>query len=200
MRFGMAAILATAVTTAMFWIMQTLIDGGQSVISDTRPSPVLVFLQQKKDDHIKKKNRSVAKPNPPQAPPATRQLQHSTDQLQSNPKFDMSGLALDIDLNIDASVDGGASNGEYLPIVKVAPIYPARAVQRGIEGYVLLEFTVTAAGTVTDIAVIDAKPPTIFNRAAIKAASKFKYRPRIIDSKPVDVVGVQNLIRFKLED
>ena len=35
------------------------------------------------------------------------------------------------------------SDGEYLPIVKVQPVYPRRALSRGIEGYVIVEFTVT---------------------------------------------------------
>ena len=47
----------------------------------------------------------------------------------------------------DISLEGGlaleSGDGEYLPIVKVAPVYPRRALQRGIEGFVIVEFTVT---------------------------------------------------------
>ena len=70
-----------------------------------------------------------------------------------------------LDLNIGAGLQ--ATDGEYLPIVKVAPQYPRRALSRGIEGYVIVEYTVTKLGTVRDPVVIDAKPETMFNRAAI---------------------------------
>ena len=94
---------------------------------------------------------------------------------------------------------GFRADGEYLPIVKVEPVYPQRAQQRGIEGYVLLEFVVTTSGAVRDPVVIDAKPPGVFDRAAIQAALKFKYRPKIANGEPMEVSGVRNLIRFELK-
>jgi len=108
--------------------------------------------------------------------------------------------------NIDAQADiagnvfGGVTDGEYLPIVKVQPVYPRRAAERGIEGYVLLEFTVTEAGTVEDPQVIEADPPGYFERAARQAALKFKYKPKVVNGTPVPVSGVRNLITFQLED
>src|SRR5699024_7690181 len=70
-----------------------------------------------------------------------------------------------------------ASDGNYLPIVKVAPMYPPRARSKGIEGYVLLEFTVTETGSVTNVHVLEAHPKGVFNEAAIKAVRRFKYKP-----------------------
>src|SRR5690606_13556723 len=96
-------------------------------------------------------------------------------------------------IDISAGIDGAAAGGEYLPIVKVAPIYPQRALARGIEGWVLVEFTVTTSGTVRDVRVVEAEPQGLFDRAAMDAAAKFKYKPRVIDGKPVEVEGVQNL-------
>ena len=93
----------------------------------------------------------------------------------------------------------GASDGDYLPIVKVAPVYPQRALSRKIEGWVLVEFTVTETGAVADARAIEAEPPGIFEDAAVEAALKFRYKPRVIDGKPVAVSGVQNLIRFEME-
>ena len=87
---------------------------------------------------------------------------------------------------------------EYLPIVKVAPIYPRRALIRKIEGYVLLEFVVTSTGSVEDPVVVEADPPGYFERAAIQAALKFKYKPKVIDGEPVAVSGVRNRIVFEM--
>ena len=106
-------------------------------------------------------------------------------------------IAVSMDLNIGTGLQ--ATDGEYLPIVKVAPQYPRRALSRGIEGYVILEYTVTKQGTVKDPVIIEAKPESVFNRAAIKSALRYKYKPRVISGEPVEVPGVRTKIIFELE-
>jgi protein TonB len=93
-----------------------------------------------------------------------------------------------------------SNDGEYLPIVKVRPIYPNSALSRGIEGYVIVEFTVTRTGTTKDAKIVEGKPANVFNRAALQAAGKFKYKPRVIDGVAIEVPGVQNKITFEIED
>ena len=90
-------------------------------------------------------------------------------------------------------------DSDAIPIVKVPPQYPRRASQRGIEGWVLLEFTVTETGAVLNPIVIDANPPGIFNRSAIRMINKWKYKPLIKKSKAVQRKGVQHLIAYQLE-
>ena len=48
--------------------------------------------------------------------------------------------------------------------------------------------------------MIDAKPPGTFNRAAINAALKYKYKPKVINGEPVDVPGVKTRITFEMAD
>ncbi|MGD8340524.1 MAG: TonB family protein [Gammaproteobacteria bacterium] len=95
---------------------------------------------------------------------------------------------------------GGAavSDDEYLPIVNIAPVYPPRAAARGLEGYVIVSFTVSTTGSTEDVVVVESSS-TLFERAAIEAASKWKYKPRIVDGQPVAVPGVVNRINFELE-
>lgn len=97
---------------------------------------------------------------------------------------------------------GGFSeqDGEYLPIMKVNAAYPPRLLARGVEGYVLLEFVVTETGNVRDPVVIESQPPGAFDRAAIAAALKFKYKPKMVNGMPMAVAGVRNLIKFAIED
>ena len=87
-------------------------------------------------------------------------------------------------------------DANYTPIYKKSPVYPRRAIVRGIEGYVLLEFTVTREGGVRDPMVVDANPPKIFDQAAIDAALQFRYIPQVSNGVPVEVVGVTNRIAF----
>ena len=90
--------------------------------------------------------------------------------------------------------------GQYLPLVKVSPKYPKRALSRGIEGSVTLEFAVTEKGSVEDPVVVESDPPGIFDRAATDAVSMYKYRPKIVDGEPVRVEGVKNKIVFSIEN
>ncbi|MGD8341732.1 MAG: energy transducer TonB [Gammaproteobacteria bacterium] len=91
----------------------------------------------------------------------------------------------------------GTSTSDFLPIVKVAPIYPARAAMRSLEGYVKVEYTITATGDVEDVVVLETTSP-IFVRAAVDSALKYKYRPRVVNGAPVAVTGVTTLIYFNL--
>lgn len=102
-----------------------------------------------------------------------------------------------LDLNIGAGLQ--ATDGEYLPIVKVAPQYPRRALSRGIEGYVIVKYTVTKQGTVKDPVVIEAQPEGTFDKAAIKSALRYKYKPRVVNGEPIEVPGVRTRITFELE-
>lgn len=96
------------------------------------------------------------------------------------------------------------TGGDLMPIVKVAPQYPRLAASRGIEGFVTVEFTVTETGRTSNVTIVEAttaegKVTSVFDRAAIAAAEKFKYQPQVRDGVPVAVHGVQNRFVFELE-
>jgi TonB family protein len=93
---------------------------------------------------------------------------------------------------------GDAENAEFLPIVRVAPIYPTQAAQQRLEGHVIVEFTVTETGTVADVTVVESSD-SIFEQSAMDAALRFRYRPRIVNGEPVRVPGVRNMFTYRLE-
>ena len=103
-------------------------------------------------------------------------------------------------MNFKGKRSGVFADGSYVPIFKVPPIYPRRAQERGIEGCVMLEFVVTKLGSVRDPYVVWSQPKGMFDRAAVRSALKFKYKPMIRDGNPVDVTGVLNQITFVIED
>ena len=90
-------------------------------------------------------------------------------------------------------------DGSYVPIFQVPPQYPRRAAERGIEGCVVLQYVVTEVGSVRDPEVIQSIPQGIFDRAAIRAALRYKYKPLIRDGNAVEVEGVTQRITFVLE-
>lgn len=85
-----------------------------------------------------------------------------------------------------------------LTVLKVVqPSYPARAVNGKIEGWVDVEFTVTEAGKVKDVSVRTASVPGVFDDAAVKAVSQWRYKPVLRDAKPVPVRS-EIRVRFTL--
>lgn len=199
-RVLIALILSAGITLVLFYIMQSLIESGGSALTDPPRGNVLDFVRVPEQEQVEQKERKPRKPPPPKEPPP----QMDQPQLDSaTPNADGSGVDFSSDVSADVALDGGlaleSGDGEYLPIVKVAPVYPRRALQRGIEGYVIVEFTVTKQGSVRDPVVIEANPPGIFDRAAMDAALKFKYKPRVVNGEAAEVSGIQNRISFEID-
>ncbi len=193
--------LAFVVTAALIMLMVALIEMGNADLDKTpRIKMPDIFMP----ENELMTNREVQKPEKPkvdkQPPPDIPQ--QDFDQVDPDSQIGAinapDSMTADLDLNIGTGLS--ASDGEFLPIVKVAPQYPSRASSRGIEGFVLLEYTVTKQGTVLNPVVIEAVPSKIFNRAAINSALRYKYKPRVVDGVPQDVHGVRTKITFQLAD
>ena len=102
-------------------------------------------------------------------------------------------------------------DGDYIPLFKVQPIYPRRAKERNMEGYVIVAFTITESGTIEEPYVIEGmcrsaanregsfRECTMFNSATIRAASKLKYKPTVRDGRAVAVSDVPHKFSFELE-
>lgn len=197
MRYVSAILLALGVTYGLIFIMSQLIATGNPVITEQEIGNIVDFVRIKQDETVRAKKRDVEKPEKPQTPPPAMP-KPQIDLAKINTKTN-ANVSFNTGLNISADTLA-ASDGDYLPIVKVAPVYPRRALSRGVEGYVIVEFMVTKLGTVENVVVVEANPPGYFERAAVKAASRFKYKPKVINGEPVDVAGVRNQITFKIDD
>ena len=197
-RYAIGLALGAVITFALFYLMQWLILTDQISINDDDSGRILDFVRVEEEQELQTRDRKPKPPPPPDEPPPD----------MPDPTFDsnVESVGVDIgsasmDANLDIQAGGGFSaDGEYLPIVKVAPVYPRRALTRGIEGYVLLEFTVNSTGAVENPVVVEADPPGIFDRAAMQAALKFKYKPKVVNGEPIAVAGVRNRITFELTE
>ena len=197
-RYCTSTVVALLITLGLFFLMQVLIATGKSAVEGSIRGHRVEIGEVRSKTDVQQADRKPQKPKEPEAPPETPDLpQQSTNKpVQQSVEIGMAK----VDTSLDVAGTGGfaASDGDYLPIVKVAPVYPRRAAERGIEGYVILEFTVTKQGTVANVVVVESSN-SIFNRAASKAAAKFKYKPKVIDGSPVDVDGILHKITFELE-
>jgi protein TonB len=172
---------------------------GEDAVQKERTRHNLEFVRVKRNETTNVEDFTPEKPpKPPETPPETPP--QDMDNMDPNaPTINVAAPTRTGDSNIGGPGGMNIAEGDYLPIVRVAPVYPARALSRGLEGYVDLSFTVTTAGTVRDPIVIFSTS-SLFERAASQAVLKFKYKPRVVDGVPVDVPGVKTRITFKIED
>ena len=200
-RWLVSMAMATGITLGLFYFMQALIATGErfdqrvnvvKIVDATMPDIELEVIEEiDKPELIEEVVQDT--PDTPE-----KQI-----NLDSGPSLNIERASVEIDTNLsldNASIS--ATDGDYLPLVAIAPQYPTRAAQRGIEGWCLVAFTVDGMGNVVEdtITVVDAEPASIFDRSSIRAAIRFKFQPRVVDGQGVEVPGVQYLFRYQLEE
>jgi len=205
-RGPISALLAVGVTFGLFLFMFKLISSGGNNQEELEAIAGIHFGPVDIPDDVMLKNRRIPKkPPPPKNPPPPPKMQVSKmDQsVQNMPILDLPNLDVPMSggegmfIGNFASVDR-TEEGDIIPIVVIRPMYPRDAAMKGLEGWVKVGFTITAIGTVKDPKVLDAKPPRVFNREAIRAILKWKFKPRVIDGVAVDRSATQ-IIDFNLD-
>lgn len=204
-----AVAAGSAVTFGLFFLMQALVASGRSATTKAVSGRVVDFVRVKRQETLERRQSKPQRPSNPEAPPPDAP-QPSIDQSADSGGQAIGGLgdgpvavgSLDFDIGagFGIGIAAGSADGDYMPLVRVAPVYPRRAQTRKIEGWVILELTVTETGSVKDARVLSYEPSEIFNRAAINAALKFKYKPRVVNGKPIEVRGVRYKVTFILSD
>jgi periplasmic protein TonB len=200
-RMLIALVFGMVITAGILWVMPYMIKSADQQLDESGSAHLVDFVRLRRDETVHRRELKPSKPPPPQSPPP----QPSTPQLESlNPNAETIAIpAAPVETDIEMSGGGfslGVGEGDYLPIVKVAPIYPQRALMRGIEGYCVVQYTVTRQGTVRDPLVIeDQCTNSLFHRPSLEAALKFKYKPRVIDGQAVEVRGVRNKFTYEIE-
>lgn len=197
-RYGAATVAGSIVTLAVLFAMQALIATARTELDRAGRRHFVDFVRVKPMEAVQTKDRRPPKPTRPEARPA------DVPETRLDP-VGSAGATLDlgtVEVQADVAIGGlglESGDGDYLPIVKIAPVYPWTAQTEGIQGYCIVEYTVTPAGTVKDVVVVEADPPVVFDKASIEAAMKFKYRPRVVDGSAIEVRGVRNLFRYTLD-
>lgn len=196
-RYSISFVSGVIITFALLWLMQVLIATGKKALVDEADFSIGDFIRVQKEEIV---NLDEDDPEPPpeveEPPPEQPEVQ--ADDFDTSQALNIGGPQGRLDFNMGGGRIG-MGEGDYLPIVKVAPIYPRRAQSRGLEGQCLIQFTVTTTGATKDAEVVECTS-SLFAKASIKAVEKFKYKPRVEDGVPKEVPGVQHIITFKLED
>jgi protein TonB len=194
-----AAFLAIFVTFGLFYLMQALILGKDMKLGEASGT-MIDFVRLKKDSELDIKKRKMPDKKEPEEPPPPPDLSMARSNKPSQEMGDMA-FAIDVDVDLGGTnFEIAASDTDIVPIVRVEPQYPLRASERGIEGWVEVEFTISRLGTVKDPRVLNSHPSSIFDRASLKAIKKWKYNPKIEDGEPVERPGVKVRLKFALSN
>jgi protein TonB len=195
-KFLSSAFLGAVISVAMFWVLWYSIDRTARV--DRLDQAVQInFTRMRRDTQVASKRDEKPEREPPPVTPDVPQV--SLDAANVAGAVARLSPSLDVHDALSRFALTPGSDRDVLPLVRVPPDYPPRALARGIEGWVQLQFSITPIGTVKDPKVVAADPPGVFNDAAVKAISRWRYNPKVEGGQAVERVGVQTVIRFQIE-
>jgi len=191
-------VIAAFFTIFLFLLMRFLITPDDGVPQKIESSPMVSITRQERDENTQRKQRNkIEKPEQQAPPPPPQLIQHRPQRVSNN-----TSLAIELPEFDDGGMDelGAPGDRRAIPIVRIPPQYPNRPLSRGIEGWVILEFTITSTGTVEDVRVIDSDPARVFDRSAIRAIQRWKYQPKLVDGKPVPQPNMREQVTYQIED
>lgn len=200
-RLLIGGLLGAGMVGLLFWAMQAMIKMADAKLDESEDFQLIDFVQVQPDNTPVKKRKPPEKPPRPDKPP-----KQPPPPKINNPNVKANTIAVSA-AQVDAQVElndagfsvGAIGEGEYLPIVKIAPIYPPRAAERGTEGHCTVVYTVTKQGTTTNHRIDESDCTSrLFHRASINAAKKFKYKPTVRNGEAIDVPNVKNRFRYSL--
>jgi protein TonB len=204
LRFPIALGCGFVVTGALFWFLWALIN-VQLKKQELRAVAKIEFTRLRRDTEVATIKREKPQLEKIVQTPLTPQLARASmsragtanvaANLLAPPSIDARGSLAGLSLGVGI----GGSDRDVMPLVRINPEYPPRAQTRGIEGWVIVQFTITPAGTVKDAKVVDGEPKGTFDDAAVKAVSGWKYNPKVENGVAVERRGVQVMLTFKLE-
>lgn len=174
-----AIIGGGVMTFAAFAFMQYLISAEQRADIKMGPDITVEIYQVPEDSKVQVK-QTLPPPPVTQVPPKTppRPAAENPDTIiisDATPTMTFDGIGDSLSKAINQPT------GDATPIVRINPKYPPVAARDGIEGWVQISFSISPTGEVIDPVIIDAEPKRVFDREAIRAIKRWKYRPKVVE-------------------
>jgi protein TonB len=188
--------IAIVVTFGLFWSMQALVS-VTGALKEGSSTGAIEFVRLKRDNTPQEKKREPPKRAKPKQQPPPPEMNMAKNINPSDAVGDIAPMVdTTAELGKAADLSAGSGDRDLVPLVRVDPQYPPRAKQRGISGWVEVEFTIGPAGTVEDLKVLRSNPRGIFERSVLRAVRRWRYNPKVVDGKAVARTGVQTRLRF----
>ena len=191
------AVIGGAVMTFIaFAFMQYLISGEQRApikLGDDITVEIFQAPEDKQTTHIKRIPPPPTPKMPPKAPPRVTPSNEPITAISTAPPIVIDGFGNDMKQTLTRPT------GDASPIVRINPKYPTSAARDGIEGWVQLSFNISPTGEVIDATVVNSEPKRIFDREALRAIKRWKYRPKVIEGVAQLQTGQTVQLDFKLD-
>lgn len=202
-RLLLALPASLLISVSLFSFMAWMVDKGNQRAPEASEAVRFDMVMVENEADVQRRQRSVPEqPEPPQAPEPMDLSQADTQMEPMSQMTPVSALGLNTALEgiaISApNLKGTMGNQQALPLYRVDPRYPSKALKRRVEGYVIMRFTIDATGRPKDIEVIEAEPQRMFEREAISALKKWKYQPKVEDGVSIEQFGQTAKVEFKL--
>ncbi|ELB2758786.1 energy transducer TonB [Vibrio alginolyticus] len=202
-RLLLALPASLLISVSLFSFMAWMVDRGNQRAPEASEAVRFDMVMVENEADVQRRQRSVPEqPEPPQAPEPMDLSQADTQMEPMSQMTPVSALGLNTALEgiaISApNLKGTMGNQQALPLYRVDPRYPSKALKRRVEGYVIMRFTIDATGRPKDIEVIEAEPERMFEREAIRALKKWKYQPKVEDGVSIEQFGQTAKVEFKL--
>ena len=150
---------------------------------------VIDFSMNKTRSRIFEKDRKLPEEKKKTPPPSPQKTQPIVAPIKA---LSVAGAVGSMNWVGDFSSEGGVYS-DIMPIVRINPVYPPSAAMTGTEGWVRLKFTITKSGSVRNVRVLKSHPVNIFDKSALEAVSRWKYRPQIENGKPMSITHTTQL-------
>ena len=138
-RLTVGFVLGLVITLFLFWFMQYMIVTADRTLDESSRGSLVDFVRVQRDETVERKKRKPEKPPEPDAPPPQPPTPQMDNLDPSADKIAIQAAPVETDIEMTGGFSLGVGEGDYLPIVKVAPIYPQRALSRGVEGHCVVE-------------------------------------------------------------
>lgn len=205
MRLMISMIAAIAVAGTLFLFMQYTIQ-SEGTRPDIQRGERIDFVRVDRDETVRQRERQRPEPPPePTEPPPPERMQVEAQQVRPDFRpqiapMDFSAMGMPMAQFTGMGMyQPRTGDGDVTPLVVVEPQWPREALLNGIEGWVEITFTIGPDGRVSNARVVNSEPRRTFDRAALRAIERWRFRPRVVDGRPVERQATQ-VIEFRLDE
>lgn len=194
LRFPLSFTIGLLLTASLFSLLWLFTDKTFEVM-ETAPIKIEFSRVERDDPPVSRRDEKTVKPPPVDVIDVPRINIATQERIE--PNF---VAPTEPTVSVDPRINVAGADREAVPLVRINPTYPPRAAANGTEGWVRVQFDITATGAVANVVAVESEPGTVFDAAAVDAVARWRYNPSIVNGQAIERVGMQTLLRFTLEE
>lgn len=208
---GLCALIMTMVLCSL--IPSLLHQPSSPVVLQSPATPVNVIRIKRPDSQLNRKKTvpqvkaPKKKPPLPEAPRRRMSISKLTLPFEISPKLSDGPQSITIppmaltgldDFGLPNVFSAGDLDQPLIALTRMPPLYPLRAKQNHVQGWVKVRFMVTVQGTVERVAVVEAQPPGFFEQSVTRCVAGWRFKPGTVEGFPVNT-WAETTVTFELK-